>query len=236
MKKEDYELKVKSMIKEVLSRDKIQDDTAKYVGEFLYYHNRIDNCLGNLLFSLVPEMKFEEIEVRDFKFKLKLALVQSLTPNQDKLAFFRLLSKVNKIRNDFAHEDPLEIDHLKNNQALLNLFHESFDLGKELKNKIDKLKKDSIAMTSTIASATCLYLEVLVESEIIGKREESTLKTMELIRNYTGLYVRRRFSILAYQFQTGKKSGEAPEEFKLNTDFNDIIIKFKELVSGIFNS
>jgi len=161
----------------------------------------------------------------------------TVVPSSDKLALFKLLNKINSVRNIFAHEELSQIDFSKINQTLINLLKNSFVLSREI-GILDTLtrfnKEGGIVIPVTIIKVTNMMFRVITEMETLGKDQDTTLKSYETLRQFSSLQVRRRFTILLYQFETGVKSQDSPDEFKEKEAFDEIISETKDIFMRFF--
>ncbi len=222
-----------------LNQDEVDDIVAQRFGQFFYYYAQIDDILTKIINSLLPELDISimglDSSVNGNSFLKKVELIRSLTPNANELKIFPLLQKLNAARNKLAHESPDKIDFDKMNSGLVNAFKDAFNLDDEIIEKISKAVNSNrkIDVPVKVIMVTKQFLYLFADVEVIGKQEEHSLKFFESIRALSSLYVRRRFSILAYQIQTLKKSGDAPESFrqkdKFDAAFNDLKISILSL-------
>lgn len=229
----EFKTKIEKMVEGISKNPTIEDGVAQKVGEYLYYHTQVENSLDELITSLIPEIDIEILNLDSFK--KKVSLIRSLTPNSTELAMFNLLDKLNNVRNVFAHENPKNINYEKINAPLINLFKQAFLHDKQLRKEIESIeRKGSNEIPVMVIKLTNTVLNYLVEVEKFGKKEDVKLRSFESLRKFSSLYVRRRFSILVYQFQTGVKSDEAPDNFKQVIAFNDHIAELKDIFTNLF--
>ncbi len=225
--------KFKEVTERLKSRPDIEGETARHIGQFLYYHTQIELSLDKLIFSLIPEIDMTVLKIDSYN--KKLSLIKSLTPNSKMLGLFSLLEKINSVRNIMAHQDPANIDFSQINTPLINLFKSAFKSDDELCKKLVKVGKGGdVSVATKIIASTNLYLKFLVEAEELGKAEDKALKSFEALRKFSSLYIRRRFSILTYQVQTGINSSEAPEEFKEVGLFSQHIEEIRKAFFSLF--
>jgi hypothetical protein len=231
------EKEILDMFKQAFNEGSLDDNKAQSVGQFLYYHSQINMNMKKLILSLLPELDLKILKLNAYKDKL--ALIKSLTPNSDKLPLFQLLEKINSVRNKIAHEDPNKMDYSNINQPLLNLFKLSFQWGldDEVMKKLSKVGKSGEITTATkITMLTSKSISLLARVEELGKKEDKILNSFEILRKFSSLYVRRRFSILMYQTQYLTKSEDTPEEFKEKEAFEGIIKEVKNVFVTIIKN
>jgi hypothetical protein len=213
----------------------IDDSVAQKVGEYLYYHTQIELSLDSLIQSILPELEMDVLKIDSYS--KKLSLIKSLTPSASELGLFDLLEKLNSVRNSFAHESPDNIKFHKINKPLINLFKRSIRCEEKVYAKLEKIgKSGDITIPVKVIYMTKVYLDLLVKFEKLGKEEDKTLRSFEALRKFSSLFVRRRFSILMYQFQTSIESGDAPENFKQVKAFSEITDEIKTAFLDIFKS
>ena len=221
------------VISDVSEASTIKDNVAQKVGEFLYYHTQIELCLDRLIGSLLPELEMDVLKIDSYS--KKLSLIKSLTPNAGELSLFKLLEKLNKVRNIFAHENPNKINFDRINLPLINLFKSSFESSEEVYKKLERIgESGDIGVPVKVILMTKIHLDLLVTMESLGKKEDLTLQSFEALRMFSSLFVRRRFSILIYQFQTKTLSGDAPERFRQELAFKECIKEIKSIVLRLF--
>ena len=202
-------------------------DKYKIIGLYFYYHLKIEQSIEKLILALAPEINLKYFD--HLKYFGKLKILKSLTPNSSKLAMFKLLHELNKVRNKFAHKIEVDPSHFKNSSnKLRELFEKSFfhsPLNK--KSEDDHSENNPIFDILEIIGWTSCYIDLLATQEDIGARKGMKLKLFKIAKSFSHKFIARRFSILMYMFQTGIKSGEAPEEFKMNDEFKKDIEKLK---------
>lgn len=204
------------IFQKISNQESIDDHLAKRIGQYFYYYAQIDDILTKIVNSLLPELDIKIVGLdssrgRNSFFK-KVELIKSLTPNSDQLKIFSLLEKINSIRNKLAHESPNNLDIRKINQEFVGALKEAFALSQDgdIFRAITKSDKSADDAANLVKIMLCskIYIELFADIEILGKSEDTALSFFEAIRKFSSLYVRRRFSILAYQIQTMKKSTE----------------------------
>tara|TARA_R110002049_G_scaffold209537_3_gene380436 strand:+ start:781 stop:1581 length:801 start_codon:yes stop_codon:yes gene_type:complete len=224
------------------NQENIDADLAQGIGQYFYYYSQIDEILSKIIRSLLPELDISimglESSFDKNSFLKKLELIKSLTPNSEQLKFFPLLKKLNVVRNELAHVSPQKLNFSKLNDGLSSVFREAFALEEELFQKITKSVnyKHEISVTVKIILVSKIFLELFANIETLGKKEDKLLRLFEALRNLSSLYVRRRFSILAYQIQTNTKSADAPDHFKEMEVFNSAIKEFGDAIKTMFAS
>ena len=202
-------------------------DKYKIIGLYFYYHLKIEKSIERLISVLAPEINLKDLKIKSFYSKVKI--LKLLTPNSSKLEIFNLLYELNKIRNEFSHEIKVDSSHFKDKfKKLKEIFKTSFSHKLLDKNSEDtRSKNNPIFDILEIIRKTSVYVDFLATQENIGAKKDMKLKLFKIVRSFSHKFIARRFSILMYMFQTGIKSGEAPEEFKMKEEFEKEIEKFK---------
>lgn len=230
------------IIESFTNQESIEATLAQRIGQYFYYYAQIDEILTKIVRSLLPELDLSimglDSSLERNSFLKKIDLIKSLAPNSDQLKIFSLLKKLNAVRNQFAHSQPDKMNLTKTNRELINVFKEAFVLGDDLLQKISNPKKvnDEISIPVKIILVTKMFLDLFVNIEILGKKEDKHLRLFESVRKFSSLYVRRRFSILAYQIQTRSKSKDAPDDFMQMDEFNSILEEVGSSIQNIFTS
>jgi hypothetical protein len=224
-------------IENFFNQEVIDGELAKSIGQYFYYYAQIDEVLSEIIKSLLPELDLEllgiDSSVDKNSFLKKVELIKSLTPNSSNLKIFPLLHKLNTVRNQFAHIDPKKLDFTKINSDLVNVFKEAFTVDNEFSKVISaEATTNKIIVPVKIISITKMYLQLFARIESLGKKENQQLRLFEALRGYSSLYVRRRFSILAYMIQTQRKSSDAPEDFKRASDFDKALEELNSAVKS----
>ena len=221
-------------IKEIFKPPNLKTvDKYKNIGLYLYYHLKIEKSIERLISALAPEINLKDLEIKSFYSKVKI--LKLLTLNSSKLEIFNLLYELNSIRNEFSHEIKVDSNHFENkSKKLKKIFKTSFS-----HKLLDKSSEDNRSKNSPIFDIleiiiwTSRYVELLATQEDIGAKKDMKLKLFKIVRGFSHKFIARRFSILMYMFQTGIKSGEAPEEFKMREEFEKDIEQFKTVSFSI---
>lgn len=227
------------VIEQFANQETINLTLAQRIGQYFYYYSQIDEILTRIINSLLPELNLTILGIESSldgnSFRKKIELIKSLTPNASELKIFPLLEKLNSIRNKLAHTSPKNLDLSKTNKELLSIFKESFVINDEIFDKLSKsvASNDEISIPVKVILVTKMFLELFANIENLGKREDKQLRIFESVRKFSSLYVRRRFSILAFQMQTRTLSGDAPKHFKQEKAFEDIINELKESILSL---
>lgn len=222
-------------VEKFFNEESIEGDLAKSIGQYFYYYAQIDEVLSEIIKSLLPELDLVLLGIESStdknSFIKKVELIKSLTPNSSSLKIFPLLHKLNNVRNQFAHIDPKKLDFTKINSDLTNVFKEAFTVDNEFSKVISaEAVSNKIIIPVKIISITKMYLQLFSRIESLGKKEDQQLRLFEALRGFSSLYVRRRFSILAYMIQTQKNSGDAPDDFKRTEDFDKALEELYQAV------
>lgn len=235
----DQKENIANLISDFLTQKPINGILAQRLGQYFYYYAKIDTILTKIIESLLPELDLNVTNLKNSfegnSYKKKLELVKSLTPNSDQLKIFPLLYKINSVRNQFAHENPDRIDFSKINQSLVDLYNNAFISDNKSYDRYASIIDTNleIDIPVKIIIATKYHLDLFSRIEILGKSDDKTLKLFESLRRFSSLYIRKRFSVLAYKFQTGAQSKDVPESFSQAKEFEDIIKSFDEVVSNL---
>ncbi len=222
------------------NQESIEDRLAQRLGQYFYYYAQIDEILTKIVRSLLPELDLSIMELDSSKgqnsFLKKIELLRSLIPNSHQLKIFPLLKKLNTVRNEFAHSSPTKLNLTKMNQDLISVFRDAFVLDDNLFQKASTSIKsnDEISVTVKIILVTKMYIELFSNIETLGKKEDKHLRLFESVRKFSSLYVRRRFSILAYQIQMQSKSGHVPDDFIRADEFKSIIEEIRLSFKNLF--
>ena len=226
------------ILNKLSNQSTIDENMAKNLGQFFYYYSQIDEILSNIIKSLLPELDHKIMGIdssyRENAFKKKVILIKSITPNSKELKVFDLLEKINSARNKLAHSAPDKLELKKINDELIRSFKQSFSTNTGILDRVTNKSHIELNRTVKIIMITKMYLELFFNIEALGKNVDENLKLFESVRKFSSLYVRRRFSILTYQIQTGVKSENAPENFKLMSEFSNIIEEISFCVKKMF--
>jgi hypothetical protein len=218
------------------NQENIDIKMAQRVGQFFYYYAQIDEILSEIVKSLLPELDISimglESSIDGNSYLKKIKLIKSLTPNSENLKIFPLLEKINKHRNELAHTSPIKLNFEKINLELVSVLQEAFSMDHDFcKAIIKEARADKLLeVPIKVILVTKLYLEVFLNIERSGKKIDKQLYFFEALRGFSSLFVRRRFSILAYQIQTGSKSEDAPSHFKQEESFKASLHDLEEAV------
>lgn len=198
----------------VLQDDVPDDDISKSIGSFLYYHNRIERNIENLVLSLVPELSYY-FENKQLRYEDKLLLLKSFVENSGDIQIFNLLKKLNVIRNKIAHNE--YSDEMFDTDELIKIFLGAFAFYKE-PNVLQKLetvgKTSKITILLKCVMLTSKMMDLLAATEKFGKEHPKGLGFFSKLQTIANEKVYKRFRTLMLQFQTLKSGEEINEQEK----------------------
>ncbi|WP_041583593.1 hypothetical protein AB1A81_12275 [Bdellovibrio bacteriovorus] len=194
-------------IKGAVERPGPSDELSRALGQFLFYQNRIEINMERLILSLCPQVKHYIESKTKMGFSEKLLLLESVTPDHDKLPLFRLLRELNGIRNKLAHRE--FSDDMVKAEHLITLIQSSFHMGPRELSKVGDSSKISIAVKAS--EVTSIYMDSLVGAERFSREEDPEFKLKDEIAGTYQNALEKRLRNLIMKFQTNLKEPELGE-------------------------
>ena len=169
-KKTDF---VQVEMEKIYKQNTINPKIAKALGLVFFYHNRIEQEMEKLIMLVLPEMKLQSLEALPY-YSNKLKILESMTLYSKKLKIFKLLKKVNRIRNKIAHQDYSKINYEKYNKNLIKIFNEVWSLKlKKDKTDFDFYSKYPKKSEEEILSIIFEYISIFMSYTIVSSKKDA---------------------------------------------------------------
>lgn len=192
------------------------DGLTKAIGQFLYFQNRIELHIEKLVLSLCPQLTHFLKNKNRMGFGDKLVLLESVTPDFDKLPLFELLNELNKFRNKLAHKE--YNDGMFDADRMVRLVKASFFGHSESLDRIGNAGKITIAVKAV--AITNMYMEIITSAEKMGRDEDEELKARVQLFDASLYGISRRFRNLIMKFQMNLKDAELKEYQRKKGNFS----------------